>query len=368
MITDTIILAGGFGERLWPASSPALPKQFMTLHDGCSFFQASLYRAWSVNKNGTITVVTRKDLVATCVEHCTSLARQFSAVEREHFLQALCIVAEPCPRHTAPAILLATYLVQKKHPETNRTVLVLTSDHVIEPVEAFVADCQKAAAAAESGFLVCFAIPPTEPSTGYGYIKTGEPLFNLQHTFLIDYFKEKPDAHTAAQYLAAGNFWWNSGTFAFTAKDFDANVQLYAPNIYASFEAIRRAAVPVVQEYEGISVVETWPEMETVYSVVPAVAVDVAIMEKTNRACAVRASFHWTDVGSWDTFSSLASSHSAPRVVQIESTENFVYSDIPVALCGVDNLVVVVKNNNVLVMKKGAGALVREAAQKMQLS
>lgn len=366
MITDVIILAGGFGERLWPASSPECPKQFMVVAGDRSFLQASIQRALALDVTGRIVIVTRCDLVELCIDHCVQLADQESEENRAELYRNLSVLAEPSPKHTSAAIMAGTYFIQKSEPEKKHTILVLASDHVIDPVGLFVDDCKKAAEAAEKGFFVCYAIPPVEPAVGYGYIKTGKALSADNSVFAIDNFREKPDRETAARYLAEGSYWWNSGMFAFDADSFCREMKLCAPEVYDAFSPVREGTVPVPENKKGIGVVQNWLEMEKTYRIVPAIAIDKSVAERTKHACAVRASFSWTDVGSWDVFSSLCTAKGDAKVVQIQSTGNFVYSDIPVALCGINNIVVVVKNGAVLVMKKGCSAMVRDVVNEMK--
>ncbi len=365
MITDVVILAGGFGERLWPASSPENPKQFMTISNGRSFMQSSIYRALSLNVAGKILIVTRKDLVESCVKQCKEMVASVSEQFGSKILSDLYVVAEPTPRHTAAAIMTSCLFLEKSQPDIKHTVLVLTSDHIIEPVENFVADCNKASVCAENGNFVCFAIPPTEAATGYGYIKSGEAINEDASVFHIAQFKEKPDAETAKEYLASGKYSWNSGMFAFTSRFFLSEMNDCTAEVSKAFSSVEKGELPTEKVIDSIHVIDKWRELEAAYSMTPPVAVDTSIAEKTKNACAVKATFRWTDVGSWDVFSELCNS-SCPKEVQVEAKSNFVYSDIPVALCGVEDLVVVIKNGSALVMKKGASSLVRQVVKEIK--
>lgn len=398
MISDIIILAGGFGTRLWPASSAECPKQFMTISDGLSFLQLSMKRALAVNPSGKIVVVTRRDLISQCVNQCNDLAKKLPEELRDDFLRKVCVLAEPCAKQTAAAIMLATYFVGKASASgwasagggvsanagdsavanssasagasasaAARTILVLTSDHIIETDAQFAADCAKASAAAESGNFVCFVIPPTEASNAYGYIKTGSTISSAAGNgiYKIDHFEEKPDIVTAQNYLKEGNYWWNSGMFAFTSETLETEMKMHTPEIFAAFESVRKNAAPSCDSENGIAVCENWKAMEEAYAVVPSVAIDKAIAEKTSLAVAVRATFSWIDVGSWDTFSEVSKNTSEQKVAQVEARNNFVYSDIPVALCGVSNVVVVIKNGAALIMKKGESALMKNVVNQI---
>lgn len=360
-------MAGGFGERLWPASSPVHPKQFMALNNNVSFLQESIKRALALRVSGKILIVTRRDIENECALQCKSLAEQLDSVElREKLLKDTVILSEPAAKHTSAAIMIASLFLKKTAAESNHTVLVLTSDHVIAPTETFVSDCQKAGKAAEDGKFVCFTIPPTEPATGYGYIKTGRDLYGDGSVFTIENFEEKPDLETAKRYLAEGTYWWNSGMFAFDSERFLDEMKSLTPEVYDAFTPVASGKKPELSSVEGIAVIAKWSEMEETYRAVPSIAVDKSIAEKTKNAAAVRTNFKWTDVGSWDTFSELCTNPANAKVVQVSSENNFVYSDIPVSLCGVKNLVVVVKNNKLLIMNKGDSALVRDAVKEME--
>src|SRR5574344_16548 len=362
--TDVLILAGGFGERLWPASRPDYPKQFMSLSGGISFLQTSILRALAIKPKGKIIIITRNDLLVPASEHCERLMHQIPAEDQKKLADDLYIIAEPCPRHTTAPVLLSCYFLELLDAHEH-TVLVLTSDHVIGPIENFVSDSKKAYEAAKKGNFVCYAIAPTEPATGYGYIKAGKPIDSQNSVFTIEQFKEKPDLNTAKQYLAEGNYWWNSGMFGFTDTLLKDELLHNEPELFNCFSCFKDASVPGTKTINGIKYVNDWAPMMKAYETVPSIAIDNSIAEKTKKAVAVKATFDWDDVGSWDAFEKLFTSNEG-TTVEIQGKNNFIYSDIPVAICGVDNLVVVIKNGSALVMKKGASSLVREVVKQMK--
>lgn len=370
MIDDILILAGGFGARLWPASTAGQPKQFMSVSDNLSFLQMSIKRAFSLKPSGRIIVATRSDLADACAEQCEDFAKNLDEEERVQFLKKICVLAEPKARHTAAAIMLGTYFVQKISGNTTHTVLVLTSDHLIGDEEKFFADCKKAALAAAQKFFVCFSIVPTEPSSEYGYIKTGgvmsDLISDLTDVYRIEHFKEKPDLETAKKYVESGNYWWNSGMFAFDAESMENDMKNLTPEIFDAFSFVRESSAPKARVLCGIEIYDDWEAMTKTYETVPAIAIDKAVAEKTEKACAVRSSFSWTDVGNWDVFAEIVDSSCNTQVAEIKAHGNFVYSDIPVAICGVDDLTVVIKNGKALIMKKGCSSLVREANEKLK--
>ena len=154
--------------------------------------------------------------------------------------------------------------------------------------------------------------------------------------------------------------------FAFDRERFLDEMKSRTPEVYDAFAPVASGKKPELSSVEGIAVIAKWSEMEETYRAVPSIAVDKSIAEKTKNAAAVRTNFKWTDVGSWDTFSELCTNPANAKVVQFSSENNFVYSDIPVSLCGVKNLVVVVKNNKLLIMNKGDSSLVRDAVKEME--
>ena len=370
MFTDVIILAGGFGERLWPASSAKFPKQFMSLEDGASFLQTAIQRAVAMDVSGRIIVITRKEISDTVINQCASLIDSYNGHQKEILSERLFVLNEPKPIHTAGAVAFGCCFLKSMFPDNEHTILVLTSDHVIEPMDSFVADTGTAYKAAKAGYFVCFAIQPTNPCSGYGYIKPGKQLDihssyklfpnedNESSLFKIDQFKEKPDFDTAKKYLSEGYF-WNSGMFGFCADFFMNELKKHEPGIYEAFSVLN--AKPEVSVMNGVHCLSKWNGLDEVYEKSPKVSIDNGIAEKTDKACAVKASFAWKDIGTWDTFSSLFM-NKPEKTTDIESDNCFVYSDIPVALCGVSDLIVVVKNNRVLVMKKGCSPLAKTAA------
>ncbi|MDE5898456.1 MAG: hypothetical protein K2H09_04235 [Treponemataceae bacterium] len=237
---------------------------------------------------------------------------------------------------------------------------MLASDHIIEPAGQFAADAEKAFQSAEKGRFVCFGIQPGEPSTGYGYIQAGAPADDGSGVRKIDSFKEKPDAKTAESYLKAGNCLWNSGMFAFSCGFFISEMKACTPEIADAFEALPSGSAPQFGSIRGIPCVAGWPEMDDAYAKTPSLAIDVAVAEKTRHAYVVPASFSWDDVGSWDSFEKHSSGEGDAAL--IECADDFVYSDIPVAICGVSGISVIIKNGKALIMKKGASPLVRSAA------
>lgn len=368
MNCNILILAGGFGERLWPVSSKDFPKQFMALEGGLSFLQQSLERAFLLNPDGNILIVTRIDILDTTIAQCSSYAQTLSNEQRSILENKLIVIAEPCPKHTAPPVALACRYFEARQ-KAEKPLLVLTSDHIIAPFDSFNADVCKALEQAQNGKFVCFAISPTEAATGFGYIETD--ISPDDSVLCVKSFKEKPDAATAQSYLDSGNYWWNSGMFCVLPSVFMQELALYEENLANLFDYMQKKALPDIQTTGNIQHIENWSYMTDAYNKTLAISIDHAVVEKTQKACAVRATFFWQDIGTWDSFAQLFNADDCQNSgqgtrAQTDSSNCFVYSDVPIVLCGVQDIIVTVKNGKVLVMKKGSSDLIKETVQKLE--
>jgi len=365
LVKHAVILAGGAGTRLWPASTRDHPKQFLRLTEGQSLFTMTLRRAISLGIQGTICVVTHRDHAQGIMKECAEV------LQGESFPpERIMVLAEPQARNTAPAIAYAcTVLRQIGAPEDS--LIVMPADHIIEPLSTFIADVNKTAALAEQDWLVTFGIPPEGPETGYGYVEAGE---QLDPGFKVRKFKEKPDQATARSFLAQGNHYWNSGMFAFRARCFLEELEKHAPDVVQAFSKISlpRDARPVRQSAADASPVLIIADetLEAVYSKSPSISIDYAVMEHSARSAVVPAGFSWSDVGSWDVVAELfgadLETRGANSVIAADSKHNFVLSDLPVALVGVQDLIVVVRNGIVLICRKGQSQQVKDVVQSLE--
>jgi mannose-1-phosphate guanylyltransferase/mannose-6-phosphate isomerase len=354
-----IILAGGSGTRLWPASTKEKPKQFLTLGLEKSFLQMSVERGLAVNPDAEVVVVTHRDYVEGTADQLAAYAARGSRIT---------ILPEPTGRNTAPAIAFAGLYLEGRLPETARA-LILSADHLIRPLDRFVTDAKKAAELGGRGFIAVFGIPPTEPNTGYGYIEAGAAE---GPGFQVAAFKEKPDAAAAAAYVEAGRYYWNSGMFLFSLKTLKEEFAAHAPEIAAPFDRLGRSlfagaagSAALSRRIGGIAVWGEGKEIEELFGKLPSISVDYAVLEKSGKVAMVRADFEWNDVGSWDEVARLLPGE-YPELFSEDAEGCAVYSDIPVALCGVRDLVVVVRNGRALVLKKGSSQHVRGAAEALE--
>ena len=352
---NIVILAGGFGERLWPVSSKDFPKQFMALDGGLSFMQQSVQRAFLLENCEKILIITRKDILDTAIAQCEDFAKTLPPKDGERFLEKVLVIAESSQKHTTPPVMLASRYFESKN-ELNVPMLVLTSDHIIKPQEIFNKDVQKALQEAEKGQFVCFAIPPTEASTGFGYMEVAETA--EKDVFVITNFKEKPDAELAKRYLDSGNYWWNSGMFCVTPQTFIDELKTCTPEIFEAF--------PLMRDDDDLL-----GYMDKAYDKTIAISIDHSIAEKSKKVRAIRTSFDWHDIGTWDSFAEQFVQNSegnafVGNVAQANSKNCFVYSDTAVVLCGVEDLIVTVKDGKILITKKGMSQDIKEAVSKLE--
>jgi mannose-1-phosphate guanylyltransferase/mannose-6-phosphate isomerase len=346
-VDNIAILAGGSGTRLWPASNSKRPKQFIPVRGGRSLLLLTVERALLLGR-GDIFIVTLDEQIDQLAAECDRLEEGRERVK---------LVAEPAPRNTAPAIAAAAAILRNSGRE-KETLAVLPADHLISPVKAFAADMAAAAALARTGHLVTFGVKPSRAETGYGYIETGEALAG---GLAVQSFREKPDAQTAERFFRVGGYFWNSGMFCFRVDRYFEELRSGRPDIAEVFEAIT-----VSQPSETILGMDLYFRDDSVrkaYQASPKDSVDYAVMEKCKSVAMVEATFEWNDIGSWDELSTVIDGSGA---VEIESSGCFVHSDIPVALCGVDDLMVVQKNGVLLVCKKGSGQLVKQAVNRLK--
>ncbi|MCL2480853.1 MAG: mannose-1-phosphate guanylyltransferase [Spirochaetaceae bacterium] len=344
MVDNIFILAGGSGTRLWPASLNEYPKQFIKVKGEKSLLNLAIERALYLNIPGDIIIITLKSQLDDVIKECAPYSNTGKIV----------ILPEPVARNTATALTAAAWWIKEEGKEQS-TALILPADHLIEGMELFEKNTLEADLLAHKDFLVTFGIPPTYPETGYGYIKRGE---SYGKGYKVESFMEKPDIKTAKQFLEDGNYFWNSGMFVFKMDTFLTEIGKYSPDISASFAKLSNAPKPVFEK--NFKIIMDAPEVEKAYRQSPSISIDYAVMEKTPLAAVVLAEFSWNDIGSWDQFETIIKNFKWAELFEVGSSNNTVFSDIPVALCGVENLIVVIKNGRALVCKKGSSQKIKE--------
>jgi mannose-1-phosphate guanylyltransferase/mannose-6-phosphate isomerase len=329
-----VILSGGAGTRLWPLSRELLPKQLLALTGERTMIQETAARL--VGFPGVT-----GPLVVCNETHRFLVAEQL----REMNLAPTAILLEPAGRNTAPAIALAAHSVLATAGE-DAVMLVLPADHVLNDLGAFQAAIKQALPAAAAGQLVAFGITARTPETGYGYIKRGTPAAAVTP---IERFVEKPDLGRAREFIASGNYFWNSGMFMFGARRFLDELARYAPDIA---EVCARASATAVRDKDFTRV-----DAE-VFAACRSDSVDYAVMEKTRDAVMVSLDAGWNDVGSWAALHDVLPADADGNVVRgdvlLEDTAGcYVHADSRlVAALGLTDMVIVETADAVLVAPK----------------
>jgi mannose-1-phosphate guanylyltransferase/mannose-6-phosphate isomerase len=329
-------------------SRKLLPKQFLPLASENSLFQDTALRLAGIPDCLPPILVCNQD-------------HRFLVADQMHSLgiRPNTLILEPRGRNTAPAIAVAARVALQLTPGT--TLLVLPSDHIVRDVAAFHRAVAAARGAVQGGALATFGIVPTQPSTGYGYIEAGEPIDST--TRRIKRFVEKPDAATAARFLAQGGFLWNSGMFAFSAQVYLDELNRLRPDIAGGAE---RALAASSRDMDFLRL-----DAEA-FGACPADSVDYAVMEKTDRGVVVPADIGWSDVGSWSSLWEVSEKDADGNVVRgdvhlADSKGCLARSDGRlVSLLGVENLIVVDTDDAVLVAARDRAQEVKEIVDRLE--
>ncbi len=351
-----VILSGGAGTRLWPVSRSAYPKPFMRMNDGESLLYKTLTRALRVASDGDVLTVTGRDFYFL---NRDEYARHPGAdLDRMRFL------LEPAGRNTAPAILLAALHV-REHFGADAMLLLLAADHLIQDLAAFEADVAKARRLAEDGWLVTFGIPPIHPDTGFGYIRKGAAIAQSGEREIAA-FVEKPNLETAREYVASGDYVWNSGMFCFRADALIAAAQEACPDVLLAAQACHASAISHDSPVEYA---------RDAFLAMPDISIDYAIMERATRRAVVGAAFDWSDIGSWKAISEIRSDEAADAsgnrirgtAIVIDSSNCFIQSDKRmVAAVGVKDLVIVDTGDAVLVSDREHAQQVKQVVERLR--
>ena len=279
-------MAGGTGTRFWPASRNDSPKQMLELVGGESMIRQT------VDRLGELVPAERRMVVTN---------RRLSDAMREQLpeLPAASIVGEPCKRDTAPCIGLAALLVSRGDPDA--TMLVMPADHVIRPAEKFQAAIRDAEALVDAspGRIVTFGIKPNYPAEIFGYIHRGKAIESSNDfapAFVVNSFKEKPFAEAAREYLASGEYYWNSGIFVWRAETI--------------VDALRKHQPEMLEHLEAIVAAWDTPERDAIFdrefTAIKGISIDYAVMERATDVAVIEAPFEWDDLGGWQSLARLA--------------------------------------------------------------
>ena len=338
-----VIISGGTGTRLWPLSRKNKPKQFLSLFGEYSLFQNTLSRLSGLQDIDS-------PLIVCNTEHRFMVAEQLQEID----IAAKDIILEPCARNTAPAIALAA--LRAIENDKDAVLLVLAADHVIQNIPAFHKAIEQAKKHAEQNKLITFGIQPKSAHTGYGYIEAGKK----DQPSEVKRFIEKPELATAESYLAAGNFFWNSGMFMFKASAYLDELQQHSPEILSACKASLEKSVI---DLDFIRV-----ETES-FEHSPSDSIDYAVMEKTTKAFVVPLDAGWSDVGSWsslwEAFPQDENNNVIIGDVITDSVHNsYIHSENRlVTVLGLDDVVVVETHDAIMVAHKDKAQEVKKIVE-----
>jgi mannose-1-phosphate guanylyltransferase len=343
-----IILAGGYGSRLWPLSREDSPKQFINLNGNQSLLQNTLRRLDNFKAKLPIIICNE--------EH------RFIVAEQLREIQCLAgnIILEPTSKNTAPAIAIAALTALAKNEDP--LLLVLAADHAIQNPTAFQEAIRTAIPHAETGKLVTFGAPPTKPETGYGYIRKGKSLSTYVYT--VEEFTEKPDPDTAANYLTDTNYYWNTGIFLFKASRYLEELEIHRPDILT---ACQLATENTKTDLDFLRI-DTKAFLQC-----PADSIDYAIMEKTHNAVMVSMNAGWSDIGSWPSLWEIATDKdnegnvSHGDVMLLNCRNNYIHADTElIATIGLENLIVIQTKDAILIAHKDSAQDVKLIVEKLK--
>lgn len=336
--TNLVIMAGGVGSRFWPMSTTSMPKQFIDVFGtGRTFIQQTFDNYQGIVKAENVWVV-------TSAHYADIVKAQLPEVPARN------ILLEPCRRNTAPCIAYVAWRIKKRDPKAN--LVVSPSDHFIQDKEEFQRVITQALRfTAESDAILTLGMKPTRPETGYGYIQAdlSSASPRNRNIYLVDSFKEKPDAKTAMNYIRHKEYFWNSGIFVWNVETIVNALRMYVPTVSAIFEKL-------------LPVYDTPEEQELINAEFPKctnISIDYAVLEKADEIFVMPANFGWSDVGTWGSLQTLAPKDErgnavvGQRVDLYETTNCMIHTseERRVVVQGLDGYIVAEKDGTLLICK-----------------
>lgn len=350
MNISAVVIAGGVGSRFWPLSRKEKPKQFLPIISDKTMIEETIQRiSPKIPFSNIYTIANSKQT--------SNLGELLPKIPQENLL------VEPEGKNTAPCLLLATAHIYLKDPES--VIAVLPADHLIKNQASFLTKLKAAAQAADkSSCLITFGIPPSSPSTGYGYIRFSKknPLFFQEEEFFkVKEFKEKPDYNTAVSFIKSGTYFWNSGMFIWKARSFSTNLKKYAPDMYPYWEKMLDALKN-----------DDKNRLKDIFREIPSISIDYALMEKSRDVLMSKGDFGWSDVGSWSSLCEIwekDSDNNALRGETITIDTNNCLLHNPgklTALIGLNDLVIVNTEDALLICRKDMDQKVKQVVNTLK--
>ncbi|MDD2542609.1 MAG: mannose-1-phosphate guanylyltransferase/mannose-6-phosphate isomerase [Desulfuromonadaceae bacterium] len=333
-VMKVIILAGGGGSRLFPLSRTMFPKQFLKLDGKESLFAQTIARFLPFVEPSDMVVVTNQEYV-----HLVQKELVTSKAEKAH------VLLEPVARNTAPAVAFAVrYCLEKLGCEEDEILYVTPSDQIIRPVKAFADNVRQAIELVKRKKIVTLGILPSHPETGYGYMQVGQAFGD---GFMVQSFREKPDQKAAEAYLAAGNYYWNSGMFTFAIQCFMNELRAYQPDIYEMAKS-------------------GFDQMKENFHNMPTISIDYAIAEKSKELVMLPITAQWNDIGSWDAIYDVLDKDADGNAIKgdciplaCSNTLLLGHSRL-IAGIGLEDILVVETDDVIVVAKKGESQKVKD--------
>lgn len=343
----TVIIAGGSGTRLWPLSTPSYPKHLLKLTGDRTMLQQAYDRAKKLGD--TIYVVTE-------ISHAHHIREQLSELPDDAF------IIEPGRRGTAHCIVMALDVVSRRH-DRDEPIAFIHSDHHVRDTAGFARSFKVAARTSQqNNEITLIGIEPTFPATGFGYIERDEAIDADSGVYSVRSFKEKPDYETAQAYVDSGNYLWNCGYFVGSINTFLNEMSRSAADLKTSFDSLAGIEDPTSKAYTDA------------YLALDNQVIDVALIEKAQSLAVVSASFDWMDVGSFKDLHDAVNRDEAGNYfggeginpIDVENVYVRNEEDKPIAIIGLDNVVVVNTPNGLLVARKDVSHRTGEVAKKLQ--
>jgi mannose-1-phosphate guanylyltransferase/mannose-6-phosphate isomerase len=340
-----VIIAGGSGTRLWPLSTPDYPKHLLSLTGSRSLLQYTYERASKITKD--IYVVTDSS-------HAKHLKEQLPDLDEKAF------IVEPARRGTASCIVAGIECVARHH-DADEPIAFVHADHYVRDFDAFRHTFRVAAQITKrEKRIVLIGVEPDYPAESFGYIEKGEIFDEDAFVFTVKRFKEKPDYETARRYVNSGRYLWNCGYFVASTNTFLAAMQAYAPELQ--------------KEYQALQASRSKEAYKATYLSFENIAIDYALIEKTDNLLVVPAAFDWMDLGSFGDLHKAVQSdkqgnHICGEQVELEDVENsYIRNDgrLPVAVIGLDNVAVISTPNGILITRKDLAQKVGDISKRFK--
>ncbi len=344
-----VVMAGGSGTRLWPRSRQNRPKQFLDLIGERTMLQQTLDRISPLVPWHDIYIVTAREYAPLVEEQAKEVPPQN-------------VILEPSGRNTAPCVALAAiHLARRGRDEP---IVVLPADHYVGKPQELRRILQAAAKVAKRGFLVTLGIVPGWPETGYGYIKRGGKMDDVDGipVYRVDRFTEKPNLQTAQRYLSSGGYYWNSGMFVWTANTILSEIATHMPELY---DQIMRVDTVLGTERE-------WETLTCVWERVQPQSIDYGVLERSRNTVVMPADIDWSDVGDWAALTSILSCDELGNTVHsdhlgIDTKNTLVFgSGRLIATIGLDGMIVVDTGDALLICPKERAQQVKDLVDRLK--